>query len=99
MRAGDWAGFHPEALDGFADQEARAFIKTDLGIPLIKGHRIQMKDPFHARDKLSVHRPDTPYLLQVRLEVVFFASTGICVGTNPAFRSRTGLQPCNSQSS
>lgn len=80
MFAGDLTGFHLQPLNGIPKQKTRTFVKADLGILLIDGQGLQMKELFHARDKFRVHRPNAPRLLQVGLEFVFFriCLTAVC---------------------
>ena len=62
-----------QRLNFVADQKARPFIKANHRVEWIIGLCIQPQDALHLRNELRIDLPDTPGLLEMWLQLVFFS--------------------------
>jgi len=66
------AALQCQRLNFVADQKARTFIEANHWVERAMGQSVQPEDALHLRKELRVDLPDTPALLEMRLQLVFF---------------------------
>jgi len=72
MLFADLVAVHRQRGDCLADEKTWAFIKADDWVARVIGLRIQPQEALHLGDELRIDLPDTPSLLEMGLQFVFF---------------------------
>src|SRR5262249_47277891 len=79
MLLADLTALHCQRFNLLSDQEARTFVEANHRVLRVIGQRIQLEKFFHLRDELRINLTETPSLLEVRFQFVFFRMLPIWV--------------------